>query len=339
VSHSTLDLPARLAVGELDGNRTPDLVVTHRLDSRVTIIQQPGRPQNARVSTIELEAPAAGLAIGRVDRDAHLDLVFSTLVGIEIRFGDGLGGFARRVSAEVLSGAPSIAVADIDADGSSDLIAGIGSSLQVLWSADSLASLREEELQALSPVVIDTGQRFEDFELSDLRGDGRFEAIIVGTQSIDVASIEIGGGEVGRLVEVERYSMNASSRGVALADVDEDGHSDLASAEFAARTVTVYPGRRGTRSGRFRRSDTDGDSRITISDALFTAGHLFTGREPLFCPDAADADDSGAINLSDVIFSLLFLFQGGAVPPSPGPRFCGVDETVDDFERCFHECR
>jgi hypothetical protein len=43
--------------------------------------------------------------------------------------------------------------------------------------------------------------------------------------------------------------------------------------------------------------------------------------------DAADADDSGALDLTDAIFVLGYLFQGGSTPPAPGPKTCGPDTT------------
>jgi hypothetical protein len=43
------------------------------------------------------------------------------------------------------------------------------------------------------------------------------------------------------------------------------------------------------------------------------------------CMDAADADDSGALDLTDAIYVLQFLFMGGTKPPAPGPDACGPD--------------
>jgi hypothetical protein len=51
----------------------------------------------------------------------------------------------------------------------------------------------------------------------------------------------------------------------------------------------------------------------------------------LFCRDAADANDSGELDVSDAVFALLFLFAGGQPPPM---RFssCGLDATKDALD-------
>jgi hypothetical protein len=57
---------------------------------------------------------------------------------------------------------------------------------------------------------------------------------------------------------------------------------------------------------------------------------IFLGGDALPCEDAADLDDDGAVELSDAILLLNFLFRGGAPPASPFPA-SGVDETLDSL--------
>lgn len=75
----------------------------------------------------------------------------------------------------------------------------------------------------------------------------------------------------------------------------------------------------------FRRSDSNGDGRSDISDAIFTLNWLFLGAEEPRCMEAADANDSGEVNLSDSLFTFMWLFLSGEAPPYPGPLFCGSD--------------
>lgn len=81
----------------------------------------------------------------------------------------------------------------------------------------------------------------------------------------------------------------------------------------------------------FVRGDVNGDGDIDVSDPIAVLLHLFAGRETLPCPDAADADDSGAVELTDAVFALSFLYQGGAAPPPPFPG-CGEDPTADALD-------
>jgi hypothetical protein len=77
------------------------------------------------------------------------------------------------------------------------------------------------------------------------------------------------------------------------------------------------------------RGDADGNGTLGITDPIAILLHVAGDEEPILeCLDAADADDSGAVNITDAAFILASLFQGGAEPPAPFPT-CGPDPTDD----------
>jgi hypothetical protein len=78
----------------------------------------------------------------------------------------------------------------------------------------------------------------------------------------------------------------------------------------------------------FVRGDADQDGAVTLTDAILILDHLFRGGARPACADAADADDSGAMSLTDAVAILLRLFQGGAPLPAPYPGR-GGDPTPD----------
>jgi hypothetical protein len=82
----------------------------------------------------------------------------------------------------------------------------------------------------------------------------------------------------------------------------------------------------------FRRGDANLDDAIDISDPLTVLRYLFLGGADLPCADAADGDDSGTLNLSDPIYVLGYLFNGGLEPPPPFAGL-GEDPTPDEL-RC-----
>ncbi len=88
----------------------------------------------------------------------------------------------------------------------------------------------------------------------------------------------------------------------------------------------------------FRRGDVDGDAEVTIGDAVSLLWSLFLGRNALDCADAADADDSGVIEITDALRLLGRLFAAGAPPPAPGPATCGDDPTADSMGCDFSAC-
>jgi hypothetical protein len=84
------------------------------------------------------------------------------------------------------------------------------------------------------------------------------------------------------------------------------------------------------RGPKFLRGDAGGDCTVDISDAIFTLAALFQGGDAPPCPDAADFNDDGIVNLTDAIVLLVFLFQGGVPPEPPGAVVPGIDPTDGD---------
>ena len=82
---------------------------------------------------------------------------------------------------------------------------------------------------------------------------------------------------------------------------------------------------------RFRRGDVTADSARDITDGVDILLALFEGKFHLECRDAADVDDSGAVDISDAIRLLGFLFLGGPAPAQPFPD-CGADPTDDAID-------
>jgi len=90
----------------------------------------------------------------------------------------------------------------------------------------------------------------------------------------------------------------------------------------------VFPSRFNG-SARFVRGDTNLDRKVEISDPISTLAFLFQDRAAKFqCADAMDADDDGAVNITDAVITLQFLFLGGKPPVAPYPD-CGGDTTPD----------
>ncbi len=71
----------------------------------------------------------------------------------------------------------------------------------------------------------------------------------------------------------------------------------------------------------FRPGDSNVDSDINLSDAVYTLDHLFRGG-PNLCAAAADTNGDLQVSLSDPIYLLYHLFQDGPSPPAPYPD-CG----------------
>ncbi len=77
------------------------------------------------------------------------------------------------------------------------------------------------------------------------------------------------------------------------------------------------------------RGDSNGDGIIDISDSISSLFYLFAFHE-LDCQDAADVDDNGAIEITDLTRLLGYLFLDQPPPPEPFPE-CGWDWGEDEL--------
>ncbi len=93
---------------------------------------------------------------------------------------------------------------------------------------------------------------------------------------------------------------------------------------FAGSFLSPLP----AQDARFRRGDSNADSRIDLSDAIHMLMGLFMGGEQPSCQDASDFNDDGALDISDPLATLGYLFTNGSAPAAPGEQ-CGSDLTPD----------
>jgi regulation of enolase protein 1 (concanavalin A-like superfamily) len=105
---------------------------------------------------------------------------------------------------------------------------------------------------------------------------------------------------------------------------------DLSSRNFAAFQIDfggiAFSG--GPAAPAFLRADADGNGAVEITDAVVLLDYLFLGGTAPACSKAADADDSGELDITDAIYALAYLYLGGPAPPAPFP-VPGTDPTPD----------
>ena len=88
-----------------------------------------------------------------------------------------------------------------------------------------------------------------------------------------------------------------------------------------------------------QRGDTDGDGRLSITDAITTLRYLFSNGEEPGCLKTADADDDGLLSVTDAVRVLGFLFRGDDPLPAPFGD-CGLDPSDDKLScESYPACR
>lgn len=78
----------------------------------------------------------------------------------------------------------------------------------------------------------------------------------------------------------------------------------------------------------FIRGDANKDDAVDISDAIYLLSYIFLGGALPPCKDAADVNNDTRLDISDSIFLLNYLFKGGPQPSEPFPQ-AGVDPSDD----------
>ena len=100
----------------------------------------------------------------------------------------------------------------------------------------------------------------------------------------------------------------------------------------------------GTYERMFYRGDANADGGRDLSDAVFVLDWLFQGGVSPVCEKAADSNDDGQIDLSDAVFVLNYLFLGGRAPPTPSnpcvpvPMSNAADPTRDGLSCASYPC-
>ncbi len=113
---------------------------------------------------------------------------------------------------------------------------------------------------------------------------------------------------------------------------DPTTRSDVFAAYLDALGVSVGPG-----APLFRRGDANGDTAVDISDAVALLAYLFQSAAALPCDAAADTNDDGGLTIADPISLLTTLFAGSGPLPAPYPD-CGADATPDSLTCASSSC-
>ena len=131
------------------------------------------------------------------------------------------------------------------------------------------------------------------------------------------------------------YSIDAarvSSRALSAEEIEEN-HVYLR----AGYAVPLQEGGPAPKPGEnFVRGDANADGAINLTDGVVPLLFLFSGGAAPACMDAADANDTGAVEITDAIIIFSWLFTGGVSPVDPSPTSpgypvsdCGPDATED----------
>jgi hypothetical protein len=226
---------AALATGDINRDGWPDIVGASHFAGVQTLLND-GKGGFSE-KTLRKEDGYVGAQLADLNEDGHLDLVLLGYgqVGIEVYLGDGTGNWSLYKTlpeprpGRTLPGR-AVVVADLNHDGHLDLVAAFQRWGMYIYYGDGAGGFTGGPVDFYSAT-----REFESVAVGDVNGDSHPDIVINGTQSDagqpNGPDVYLGDGHGGwKSSSAGLKVLKFAAAGIALGDLDQDGHVDLVAA-------------------------------------------------------------------------------------------------------------
>lgn len=274
--HPVGNHPMDLAVGHLDGDGLPDVVVVNRTSQDLSVIRNVGNP-NAVELRIAIGGSTRSVAVGDLNGDGLADIAVGregSAPTVLILAGRGDGTFDPPLAAGDLDVFPdALWIGDLDGDSDRDLVVASAPSNRVVV----LIGDGDGEFVA-TPYEINTSPAYpSDLAVGDADGDGDLDLLVTASLSPQPPRLLLNHGNGAFAPYVTFTEVVATYVSAAVGNLAGNGAAELTLLDFGGSRLAVFPNGGGGAfgqpeyfsvgastqfGGRVRLGDLDGDGHL-----------------------------------------------------------------------------
>ena len=229
--------PASVAVGDLNGDNVPDLVITNVSAGKISVLLGKGEGQFGPAVDYTVGKQPSFVVIGDVNGDGKPDVVVGNEADgtVSVLLGNGDGTLANAVTYPAVANPVFVGIGDLNGDGKPDLlISGKASNTVAVLLNDGTGHFS-------ASIPYNIGKGSQSLAIADFDGDGHLDVASANADGTVTVLFGRGDGGFRNISSVNVASAPLSS--IAAGDFNGDGKVDLALTQSGARILTVLLGR------------------------------------------------------------------------------------------------